>query len=134
MAKAGQGRKAPAGSAAAKLKPQKWKLRIAPHLGFPDHDQPCFLNLLGTADPVEHIRLIAHLGFAGVLDNNLKYRPVAVQERMARELDRHKLAVGCFVNQKRPHTLRWGSNEADMRAAIRKEVRASIDVAKRVNG
>jgi hydroxypyruvate isomerase len=133
MAKKSPGRRA-TGAAAAKLEPQKWKLRIAPHLGFPDIDKPCFLDTLGTADPVEHIKLIAHLGFAGVLDNNLKYRSVAEQERMARALSDHKLAVGCFVNQKRPYTIRWGSNEPGMQAAIRKEMKASIEVAKRVNG
>jgi hydroxypyruvate isomerase len=133
MTKKGKGKRG-AGKAAARLKPQKWKLRIAPHLGFPDIDKPCFLDTLGTADPVEHIRLIAHLGFAGVLDNNLKYRSVAEQERMARALADHKLAVGCFVNQKRPYTISWGSNEPGMRAAIRKEMKASIEVARRVNG
>ena len=122
------------GALAAELKPQKWKLRFAPHLGFPDVQQPFFLHTLGTADPVENIRLMAHLGFAGVLDNNIKYRPTGEQNRIAKALERHDMALGCFVNQKRPYTIRWGSNEPGMREAIRKEVRASVELAKRVNG
>ncbi len=122
------------GALAAALKPQKWKLRFAPHLGFPDVQQPFFLHTLGTADPVENIRLMAHLGFAGVLDNNIKYRPTGEQNRIAKALERHCMALGCFVNQKRPYTIRWGSNEPGMREAIRKEVRASVELAKRVNG
>ena len=122
------------GAPAADLKPQKWKLRFAPHLGFPDVQQPFFLHTLGTADPVENIRLMAHLGFAGVLDNNIKYRPKGEQNRIARALERHDMALGCFVNQKRPYTIRWGSNEPGMQEAIKKEVRASVELAKRLNG
>ncbi|MBM3346418.1 MAG: sugar phosphate isomerase/epimerase, partial [Betaproteobacteria bacterium] len=121
-------------AAAAKLQPQKWKLRFAPHIGFPDIQQPFFLHTLGTADPVENIRLMAHLGFAGVLDNNIKYRSKSEQNRIAKALERHDMALGCFVNQKRPYTIRWGSNEPGMREAIMKEVKASVELARRING
>lgn len=121
-------------SAASRLQPQQWKLRFAPHLGFPDLDRPAFRDTLGTADPVENINFMAELGFAGVLDNNIKYRPAAEQDRIAKALAQHKMALGCFVNQKRPYTIQWGSNEPGMRAAIGKEVRASVDLARRING
>jgi len=123
-----------AGAGAAALKPQKWKLRFAPHLGFPETNLPSFLHTLGTADPVENIRLMAHLGFAGVLDNNFKYRRKSEQGRIAKALERHDMALGCFVNQKRPYTIRWGANEPGMREAIVKEVKASVELAKRFNG
>ena len=122
------------GAAAAALKPQKWKLRFAHHIGFPDTFRPGFLHTLGTADPVANIDFMASLGFAGVLDNNIKYRPRREQDRIARALDRHGMQLGCFVNQKRPYTIRWGSNEPGMREAIVKEVKASVELAKRVNG
>lgn len=120
--------------ATAGFEPQRWKLRLAHHIGFPDTDRPAFKYTLGTADPVANIDFMAHLGFAGVLDNNIKYRPRREQDRIARAVDRHGMELGCFVNQKRPYTIRWGSNEPGMREAIVKEVKASVELAKRVNG
>jgi hypothetical protein len=80
--------------AAALLTPQTWKLRFAPHLGFPETDRPFFRETLGTADPVANIDLMAALGFAGVLDNNIKYRPRREQDRIARALERHGIQLG----------------------------------------
>jgi hydroxypyruvate isomerase len=113
---------------------QRWKLRFAHHIGFPDTDRPAFLRTLGTADPVANIDFMASLGFAGVLDNNIKYRPRKEQDRIARAIARHGMTLGCFVNQKRPYTIRWGSNVPGMREAIVKEVKASVQLAQRVNG
>jgi hydroxypyruvate isomerase len=120
--------------ASSAFEPQRWKLRFAHHIGFPDTDRPAFKYTLGTADPVANIDFMASLGFAGVLDNNIKYRPRREQDRIARAIDRHGMELGCFVNQKRPYTIRWGSNEPGMREAIVKEVKASVELARRING
>jgi len=112
-----------------------WKLRFALPLGFPTIDRPHFLETLGTADPVEQIRYMADLGFAGVQDNRLKSRPIAEQTRIGEALAKHGLEMGCFLNSRDDASdRRWIVDSADNSAEIMAEIEESIAVAKRVNG
>ena len=112
-----------------------WKLRFALPLGFPTIDRPHFLETLGTADPVEQIRYMAELGFAGVQDNRLKSRPIAEQTRIGDALAKHGLEMGCFLNSRDDASdRRWIVDSADNSAEIMAEIKESIEVAKRVNG
>ena len=78
--------------------PTRWNLRYAAHLGLRQPDAPLFLASAGSADPVEQIRYVAEIGFAGVFDNFLKIRPAAEQQRIGEALARHGVAMGSFVN------------------------------------
>lgn len=112
-----------------------WKLRFALPLGFPSIERPHFVETLGTADPVEQIRYMAELGFAGVQDNLLKSRPTAEQARIGEALAKHGLEMGCFLNSRNDASdRRWVVDSAENSAAIMAEIEESIEVAKRVNG
>lgn len=124
-----------AGAPTARRDAAPWKLRFAPHIGLTSLDSPLFKESVGTIDPIEQIRYIADLGFAGVEDNLLKLRPVDQQVRIGAELARRGLQMGCFVNNasgwNKPI---WGRNTPDARAQIQDDLVASIETAKRVNG
>jgi hydroxypyruvate isomerase len=103
-----------------------FKLRYAPHFGmFRQH---------GGQDLVGQLEFMAAEGFTALEDNGMKGRSVSDQEIVARTMTRLSMRMGVFV----AHTIAW--NEANLttgtsnaRDAFLKEVRESVDVAKRVN-
>lgn len=112
-----------------------WGLRCAAHLGIRSAQDPQFKHCVGSTDPLEQIRFIADLGFAGVFDNNLKLRPQKQQERIGSEIARLGLKMGSFVsNIDLGNKTPWYSRDADSRARIRQEVVESVAAAKRVDG
>lgn len=110
-----------------------WNLRYAAHLGVLTQEQPQFLASVGGTDPLEHMRHIADLGFAGVSDNLLRERPVEVQERMGREAARLGLGVVSFVARRTGvHNLPWHRPGPEARAAILADMRDCLATAQRV--
>ncbi len=77
--------------------------RFAGHLGVRGPDAPLLQHMSGSADPIEQIRLMAELGFAGVFDNYLLLRDDADQARIGAELRRLGMNMGSFVHD----PLRW---------------------------
>ncbi|MSP89309.1 MAG: hypothetical protein EXQ92_10960 [Alphaproteobacteria bacterium] len=121
--------------AAERIAAPAWKLRYAPHLAYPSLDHPMYAASVGSADPIDQIRFFADLGFAGIEDNQLNLRSVADQRRIGRELVRRELEMGCFVNMTEPRNPPlWGSRDRDTRARLLRELRISIETAKRVGG
>ncbi|MDB5393447.1 MAG: sugar phosphate isomerase/epimerase [Rhodospirillales bacterium] len=112
-----------------------WKQRYAPHIGLMAPDAPLFLHSAGSSDPVDQIRYLAELGFAGIEDNFLRIRPPDLQVRIGAELARHGMAMGCFVNNpmhwNRPL---WGLDTDDARARLMHDLRESIEAAQRTGG
>ncbi|MGH7503561.1 MAG: hydroxypyruvate isomerase family protein [Longimicrobiales bacterium] len=105
---------------------RRFQLAYAPHFGM-------FENHAGE-DVVEQLRFMAGEGFTALEDNGMKGRPVAEQQRIATEMQRLGMRMGVFV----AHTIGWNepnltSGDAEKRTAFLDEVRASIDVAKRVH-
>jgi len=112
-----------------------WKLRYAPHLAYPNLQHPLFVESAGSADPVDQIKFFADLGFAGIEDNYLNLRPVAEQARIGRALERHGMEMGCFVNMVEPRNPPlWGARDRATRARLLRELRRTIDTARRVGG
>jgi hydroxypyruvate isomerase len=113
----------------------QWKQRYAPHLGLIGPDAPLFIESAGSSDPLAQIEYLASLGFAGIEDNYLKLRPVETQERMGAALERHGMAMGCFVNNpmlwNRPL---WGEDSEDARAQLDRDLQDSIEAARRTGG
>lgn len=109
-------------------------MRFAPHIGLskPVGDG-LFKNLAG-ADPIDQVKFIADQGFAGIEDNFLKLRPVEVQEKIGKELDRHRMEMGCFVNNLVLDYPTFVSNSEEAREVLLQQLRETIEVAKRVNG
>jgi hydroxypyruvate isomerase len=86
------------------------------------------------SDPIDQVRFMADEGFTAFEDNEMAGRPVELQERIGAELERHGMRMGVFV----AHTISWRepsltSGADDAREQFLREIRASVDVAKRVN-
>jgi hydroxypyruvate isomerase len=110
-------------------------LRFAPHIGFPDLQQPLFRDSAGSIDPVVQIEYIASLGFAGIEDKWVKKRPVADQLRIGEALARCGLEMGCFVNTvESSRQPLFSSSDPAARDQLERELRDSIETAKRING
>lgn len=110
-----------------------YNLNYAPHIGLTSPDDGLFIEH-GGREPIDQIKFIAEQGFAGIEDNFLKLRPVEVQEKIGRELERHKLQMGCFVNNLILEKPTFVSNSSEARNILLQQLRETIEVAKRVNG
>ncbi len=108
-------------------------MNFAPHLGILRPDRPLFINHAGP-DPIDQLRFIAGQGFRAVEDNNLQDRPIEVQERMAAEMARLGIEMGCFVAIGRENRATFVSNDSSTREHIRKQLDTGLETAKRVNG
>lgn len=103
----------------------KFKLKYAPHFGM-------FKNHAGT-DPIDELKFMADRGFMAMEDNGMKGRPLELQERIAKEMQRLNMTMGVFVASADFNNVTFASNKPDAREKIIKDLRDSLDVAKRVN-
>ena len=69
-----------------------FKLHYAPHIGMFKHH--------AGSDPVAQLEFMATQGFTAFEDNEMRNRPVAVQEAMAATMKKHNLTMGVFVAHK----------------------------------
>jgi len=85
---------------------------------------------------VDELKFAHDQGFTAMEDNRMKGRPVAEQEAIAREMQRLGMTMGIFVNNGTTGFKAGGSlttGKPEERDAFLAEVRASIEVSKRVN-
>lgn len=106
--------------------PRKFKLRYAPHFGM--------FRAHAGEDLVAQLEFMHDEGFTALEDNGMKGRTVADQERVAKAMQRLGMQMGVFVS----HTIDWNNpllstGDAAIREKFLKEIRESVDVAKRVN-
>jgi hydroxypyruvate isomerase len=105
---------------------RKFRLNYAPHFGmFREHAGP---------DLVAQLEFMAAEGFTALEDNGMRGRPVAEQELIGKTLARLNMRMGVFV----AHTINWTeptltTSDQAKRDTFLKEVRESVDIAKRVN-
>ena len=103
----------------------QFKLKYAPHFGM-------FKNHAGD-DPINQIKFMAEVGFRAMEDNGMKSRPVELQKKIAREMERHDMEMGVFV----AHKIYWKepnltSGDPGKREEFLTQIRESVEVAKRV--
>lgn len=103
-----------------------FSMRYAPHFGMFKHS--------AGDDLVDQINFAADQGFTAWEDNGMKGRSTDMQERIANAMARRSIQMGVFV----AHTIFWrepnlASGNADHREQFLKEIRESVEVAKRVN-
>ena len=123
-------------------------MKFAPHIGLSSPEDFMFPALAGS-DPIDQIKFIAEQGFSGIEDNFLKLllarslapffgagvaRPVEVQERIGKELAKHDLEMGVFVNNLIFDRPTFVSNTPEARKVLLQQLQETIEVAKRVNG
>ncbi len=113
-------------SAATGSNAARFSLGYAPHEG----------SFKSRGDRLEQIAYAADQGFTAWEDNEAAGRPVGEQVAMARALQQRGMTMGVFVAsmpkwaQSRPVL---GANDSADRDAFLADIRASIDVAKRLN-
>lgn len=103
-----------------------FQLNYAPHFGMFKESAPN--GFLSELD------FMAEQGFKSLEDNDMKKRSVQDQEAIAKRLTKHGMTMGVFV----AHTIYWkepnlASGRSQWRAEFLKEIKESIEVAKRVN-
>ena len=103
-----------------------FKLNYAPHLGM-------FKNHVGD-NPIAQIEFMASEGFTAFEDNEMKKRPVKLQEEISRTLVKHNMVMGVFVG----HEISWSKpnltgKDISLHEKFLHEIKESIEVAKRVN-
>ncbi len=112
--------------AAERSQAPTFTMNFAPHFGmFEEH---------AGSDPIGQLQFMADVGFRALEDNNMKQRPVELQERIAREMTRLNMRMGAFV----AHTISWGepnltTDRGEDREQFLREIRDSVEVAQRVN-
>ena len=104
---------------------RKFNLNYAPHFGM-------FRNHAG-GDPIDELRFMSDRGFTALEDNDLKRRPVELQERIGKELERLGMRMGVFVASADFNNVTFASNKQENREKIVKDMRDSVEVARRVN-
>ncbi|WP_335966869.1 TIM barrel protein [Galbibacter sp. PAP.153] len=109
-----------------KAKKYPYQLKYAPHIGM-------FKNLAGE-NVLDQLNFMADQGFTAFEDNEMRKRPVAEQEAMAKVMQDRGMEMGVFV----AHTIYWTepnltSGKKEYRDEFLKEIEASVEVAKRVN-
>ncbi|WP_340157627.1 TIM barrel protein [uncultured Maribacter sp.] len=109
-----------------KPKVHKYNLKYAPHLGM-------FKNLAGE-DPIDQLNFMADQGYTAFEDNEMRKRPIELQEKMAKTMKERGLEMGVFV----AHEIHWktpnlASGDKAKRVEFLNDIKNSIAVAKRVN-
>jgi hydroxypyruvate isomerase len=104
---------------------RKFKLNYAPHFGM-------FKNHAG-ADPLDELKFMADQGFTALEDNGMKSKPVELQEKIGKELQRLNMHMGVFVASADFNKVTFASTKQEDRDKFLQEVRDSVEVAKRVN-
>jgi hydroxypyruvate isomerase len=115
-------------AAAAEEKPdpqRRFSLRYAPHFGM-------FRHSAGD-DPVAQIDFLADQGFTALEDNGMRGRARDEQDRIAAAMTRRNVAMGVFVASANFSKVDFASSDQAAREQILKDMRDSIETAKRVS-
>lgn len=103
----------------------RFKLKYAPHFGmFQAH---------AGADHVAQLDFMSSEGFVALEDNSMAQREIADQNRIAKAMERLEMEMGVFVAHGEFREVSFGSREAGARERIETDMRAAVEVAKRVN-
>ena len=104
----------------------KFNLKYAPHFGM-------FKGSAGD-NLIDQLNYIADQGFTAFEDNNLKKRTIDTQNKMSKTMQKRGIEMGVFV----AHTIHWkepnlASGDNNKREQFLKEIKESVEVAKRIN-
>ena len=88
----------------------------------------------GGSELLDRLRFMHETGFRALEDNEMRNRPVEVQESIGREMARLGMSMGVFV----AHSINWReptltSGRDEPRDQFLSEIRNAVDVARRVN-
>ncbi len=102
-----------------------FKLNYAPHFGmFEEH---------AGKDLVDQLKFMADVGFKALEDNTLFRRSVEDQNKIAKTLDQLGMTLGVFIAYMEFGRPTFVQNKNNEREKILREVKKSLEIAKRVN-
>ena len=92
-----------------------------------------FENSAGK-DEADQISFMSQMGFGAFEDNSMKSRSLSTQNKISKALESNNMSMGVFV----AHKIYWDkpnltSGDSSFREEFLKDIRESMDVAKRVN-
>ena len=102
-----------------------FQLKYAPHFGMFRHS--------GGDKLADQIRFAADQGFSAWEDNGMKGRSVEDQETIARTMSQPGMTMGVFVAHAEFGKVTFAGDDRAAWDAVLRDVRDSVDVAKRVN-
>ena len=105
---------------------ETFNLDYAPHFGMFENSAPGGI--------MDELKFIYDQGFRSLEDNGMKGRSLSDQKSIAAFMEKHDMRMGVFV----AHTIYWSeanlaSGRKEWKNEFLKEIKGSIDVAKRVN-
>ncbi len=109
----------------ASSKTHDFKLKYAPHFNM-------FKNSAGN-DPIDQLKFAADQGFTAWEDNGMKKKPVELQEKIAKTMDKLGMQMGVFVAHGSIGKITFARKNDDIWEAVLQDIRDSVEVAKRVN-
>ena len=117
---------APGASALSLAGKHEFKLKYAPHFGM-------FRHSAGD-DLLDQLQFMADTGFTALEDNGMKGKDISMQEKIASKMVNLGMGMGVFV----AHTIYWkepnlASGDKEKLDEFLKEIKESVEVAKRVN-
>jgi hydroxypyruvate isomerase len=102
-----------------------FKLKYAPHFGM-------FQASAGES-LTDQLQFAADQGFTAWEDNGMKGREVTVQEEIGRSMEKLRMTMGVFVATGDFGKVTFAGSDKAAHEAVLKDIRDSVDVAKRVN-
>lgn len=100
-------------------------LQYAPHFGMFRHH--------AGENLIDQVKFMADEGFTALEDNGMAGRPVEMQEKIAREMQRLDMEMGVFVASASFREASLTSGDQDHREQAVAGMRKAVEVAKRVN-
>lgn len=104
---------------------REFKLKYAPHYGH-------FAHSAGN-DYLDQLKYAADQGFTAWEDNGMPKREVGLQEKIAAEMARLNIEMGVFVATGSFSDVTFAGDDEDAKQAVLQNIKAAIDIAKRVN-
>lgn len=104
---------------------QPFTMKFSPEFGI-------FAAVAGK-DPIDQIKWGYEQGFRAWENTMLKSRPVEEQERISKTLQQLGMEFGQFVGTLTFEDVTFAGRDKDQREKVLKEVRASVEIAKRMN-
>ena len=104
----------------------KYNLNYAPHFGM-------FKNIAGN-DLIDQLKFMHDQGFMAIEDNGMKGKKIELQNKISSFLVKNNMQMGVFV----AHKIHWNkpnlaSGDPNTRKEFLKEIKESVEVAKRLN-
>lgn len=113
-------------AASASLKnPEPFNMKFSPEFGI-------FADVAGE-DPIDQIKWGHDQGFRAWENTYLKSRPVEEQERISSTVQQLGMEFGQFVGTMDFNDVTFAGRDASLREKVLNDVRASVDIARRMN-